>query len=196
MTKGTIKQSGNFGVITGLSYVAGIIGNSEGNQVSDVANYGKIIGSSFIGGICGYSELESSTYRDNYYNCYNCGDISSTRSPTGGIIGKSRLGSYRNNLVNYGLIQSEIQKNTGALIGSLSNGKYTSNGYYLETSYPIAFGEIHAYTPTNINSMTSNQMKTQSFLDELNKNAKALGNSYSQWKFGKSGYPILSWIEE
>ena len=44
--------------------------------------------------------------------------------------------------------------------------------------------------------MTEEEMKSQTFLDELNRNARALGSEYSRWKFGKDGFPILDWIEE
>ena len=52
------------------------------------------------------------------------------------------------------------------------------------------------YNGENNKGMTEEEMKSQTFLDELNRNARALGSEYSRWKFGKDGFPILEWIEE
>ena len=39
-------------------------------------------------------------------------------------------------------------------------------------------------------------MKQKAFLDELNKNAAAMGSNYSRWKFGKNGYPTLEFVNK
>jgi len=60
--------------------------------------------------------------------------------------------------------------------------------------------------------MSEEEMKSQTFLSELNKNAKAFRNytsqdwggtnyvpsykDFSQWKFGKNGFPTLEFVEE
>ncbi len=197
MDRGTIKKCANYGKIIGYKDVGGILGCSAGNQVIDVANFGGINGYSVIGGVIGNSSssLKPHATRDYIYNCYNNGVISSENGHIGGIIALSHSITYIDNIVNYGLLRTSNEVSIGALIGYLGNERHFSNGYFLETSYPEPFGHISG-TVTNVKSMTSNQMKAQTFLNELNENAKALGSSYSQWKFGKNGYPILSWIEE
>lgn len=38
-------------------------------------------------------------------------------------------------------------------------------------------------------------MKEESFIAELNKNARKLGADYCSWKKGKDGLPVLEWME-
>ena len=199
----TIQQCANYGKVTGYLRVGGIVGYLGASTATDCANYGSIIGDRYIGGITGTStRLKISTYKySNLKNCYNNGTIEASSSVGGGIFGYQSTTNVSygviSNIVNYGKVQIASEKTSiGALGGYVYNVSSVINGYFLETSYPMGFGSVRRGNPTNIQSMTSNQMKAQSFLDELNKNAKALGSSYGQWKFGKDGYPILEWINE
>lgn len=197
--RGTIDKCINYGPINGYKDVGGIIGANMGAYVKNCLNYGPISGDNNVAGIAAYSirvKRNNTWYHSYVWNCLNCGTITSNGN-VGGIIGSTghSIGSekYINNVVNYGKIQiTSDNTHIGALIGYLRSGSIAANGYYLETSYPVGIGKIQTGTATNIQSMTSNQMHTQSFLDELNKNAKALGSSCSKWIFGNDGYPILN----
>lgn len=200
-----IQQCINYGKMTGYLRVGGIVGYLAASTATDCANFGAIIGDKYIGGIAGASiRLKISSYKySNLKNCFNSGTIEAGTSMVGGIFGTQSLSSASSgvicNIVNYGKVKILSEKTSiGALGGSVNTGTAIYNGYFLETSYPVGFGSIRSSSsnPKNINSMTSNQMKAQSFLDELNKNAKALGSNYSQWKFGKDGYPVLEWVNE
>lgn len=199
---GKIQKCVNYGYITGFDYVGGLVGSMLGTDIKDCANYYTVEGYRIVGGICGrkayYHHDGSKTY-STLVNCYNFGEIKGDRS-LGGIIGttsKTNSTSGRViNIVNYGKVVGNAEgKYLGALIGNLVTGASLSNGYFLETSYSVGFGNVSG-TPSNIQSMTSNQMQEQSFLTTLNKNAKTLGSSYSLWKMGTDGFPILEWVIE
>ena len=105
------------------------------------------------------------------------------------------------NSINYGKIASYKEDYTAAIAylyshnsGSWHAGTKCKNNYFLETSYPRGFvGDTYNAEAT---MMSAKEMKAQSFLDQLNKNAKALGSGYSQWKFGKDGLPTLEFVKE
>ena len=152
-------------------------------------NYGVIQAKTKCGGIvatCWGSTSSSDSY---IYNVANFGKVTCEQR-AGGIAYSLRTG---NNCVNLGVISSDIGKN-GAICDYHPKGTI-KNAYYLNSSgkgTPTTSGG----TMTNWKSLTSTEMKSQTFLDELNKNAKSLGNCYSKWKFGKDGFPVLEWINE
>lgn len=198
LSGGTISNTLNYGLVIGNSYVGGIIGMNLGSDVKNCANWGGVKGSNHLGGVTGgnaYLNKDGKRVSSELHNCFNYGDVTAI-SYLGGVIGVNNR-SYASNLTNYGKITClSTYSSVGALVGFSNLGNFLSNSYFLETSYPVGCGSSNQGTPKNIQSMTSNQMKAQTFLDELNKNAKALGSSYSQWKFGIDGYPIFSWINE
>ena len=67
--------------------------------------------------------------------------------------------------------------------------EYVNNTYYLNISASTGFRI--SVSSTKCKAMTGLEMQQKSFLDELNKNAKALGSEYVQWKFGSDGFPTL-----
>ena len=199
---GKVQKCINYGYITGYNNIGGLVGRLIGTDMKDCANYYTVEGYRSVAGICGrkaYYQHDGSKTYSTLVNCYNFGEIKGDRY-LGGIIGstsKTNSTSGRvTNIVNYGKVVGNAEgKYLGALIGNLVTGASLSNGYFLETSYPVGLGNVSG-TPSNIQSMTSNQMQDQSFLTTLNKNAKALGSSYSQWKIGIDGFPILEWVIE
>ena len=185
---GTIKRCANYGTINSYYYGGGISGYSKGTIHSSV-NKGSVSGLKnknnvgHVGGITGYSN-------SGLRNCINFGVISGNRK-VGGIVGQLSNGVLY--CVNIGTTQSDAGE-SGAIVYNIS-ARYATikNCYYLDISGNAPTKSYQSLTIENCISMTSKQMKDQSFLDELNKNASS---PYSQWKFGKDGYPILEWINE
>ncbi|MBQ9231072.1 MAG: hypothetical protein IJ190_07805 [Prevotella sp.] len=204
--QGDIHKCINYGVLNGYRYVGGVVGFLGASTAKDCVNCGSIKGDNHVGGIIGEHarhKIDGSWKYTNLKNCYNTGNVSATTNRVGGIIGTQTVtnstSGLAKNMVNYGsVIILSNNSSIGALVGYANTGKAIFDGYFLETTYPKGVGgqRTSGGTPTNIQSMTSSQMKSKSFLDELNKNAQALGSTYSKWKFGKDGYPILEWVNE
>lgn len=196
---GNITMCINYGKISNLAHVGGIVGYilrpSPAVKISNCANIAKeIVGVSCVGGICG-SASASAVSNIIIVNCINLSPILGEGN-VGGLVGTTYSGTL-SNLVNIGSITHT--KNTYGAISASHRGTSSYKGvsknlYFLETTADQGFRTVNSsVTLSNMQSMTSKQMKDQSFLDELNKNASS---TYSQWKFGKDGYPILEWINE
>ncbi len=187
----------NYGIIEGkaASYCGGIIGRSfTKSSITNCVNYGRISNSTAAGIL---SCMGSKTA--DVLNCANFGEIYDTDgknlSSCGICVNTSKA---MNNCVNYGTVHFPDGLGYGLFnepynypYNSLSN---TQRNYYLETS--CSKGYQNGGSTRSCISMTSNEMKQQAFLGELNKNAKAMGSSYCQWKFGKDGYPTLEIVKE
>ena len=206
----------NYGKIKGR-YSAGIAGKAQ--RVDHCVNYGEIVSPNLHA--AGISQWTTST-RDTIRNCVNYGYIKGIR--VAGIkYGAGDLVGCCYNNINYGSLEGNVgggilcnqvlfmennvnfgRNEGGADIYGLYY--YTArilltrikNNYYLASSYLKMFGGTSDIVGTSVNNreMTEEEMKSQTFLDELNRNARALGSEYSRWKFGKDGFPILEWIEE
>lgn len=207
----------NYGIISGTSSAAGISNNAS--KVDKCINYGKIESKKAAAGISGNPGIYGSTI-----NCCNVGEIIGEN--VAGIMfalgsQTKRLG-VRNN-VNYGKlegsygggivslarkVEEEIDNNVNlgrneggtnvyGLYGTTSTYITSNfhNNYYLSNSY-LTSGCSNNGVSVNNRAMTEDEMKSQSFLEELNSNARMLGSEYSRWKFGKDGFPILEWVEE
>lgn len=174
-----IRYCVNYGAVTGVQGICDVVAGDAGGivgraraSISDCGNYGIVSGGmTRHGGIAGHILA-------SVHNCFNFGEVDGKGIAQTFIVNSS-------NLVNYG----KVSVCTIALGGDYESVK---NTYYLATSGTQKKGTKW----TNCCPMTAQEMKSQAFLDELNRNAKALGMSYSLWKFGKDGFPILEWIDE
>lgn len=79
---------------------------------------------------------------------------------------------------------------------------YIRNNYYIETFSHIPWSDyrnwlldVHEWKVENNKCLSAKEMKEDSFIDELNANARKLGADYCKWKKGKDGMPVLEWIE-
>lgn len=204
-----IDKCANYGKISGHYRAAGIVAGysyngSNTHIVKNCVNYGDISGDGTdVGGIANRGVAT--------INCVNFGKVTCTYSDTGKVGGLAsyvstlKMDNYSCNLIensiNYGKIASYKEDYTAAIAylyshnsGSWHAGTKCKNNYFLETSYPRGFvGDTYNAEAT---MMSAKEMKAQSFLDQLNKNAKALGSGYSQWKFGKDGLPTLEFVKE
>lgn len=190
----------NYGIIENRSAGAGgIIGRLGGIvSITNCVNYGVVYGW-FAAGIAWVGLATTGTV----CNLANFGDIydqhddaDATYAISSGIFVWAP--KTINNCVNYGTVHFPEGLGYG-LFNETDNSSYnslssTQRNYYLETS--CSKGYKYGGSGRTCISMTSNEMKQQAFLDELNKNAAALGSNYSRWKFGKNGYPTLEIVNE
>ena len=138
--------------------------------------------------------------RAHFNNCANHATIHSS-SMIGGIGGRIFWGNV-DGCVNYGNIECEKEEAEfyGAIFGDYCSASFIRNCAYLETTCDVFAPSLNnTYTGSDAGNnkvMTKKEMKQQSFLDELNANAKKLGKNYSKWKFGSDGFPTLAWVDE
>lgn len=186
------------------NYIGGIAGFCTG-VIQNCANYAKIAADGFgCGGIVGDVKGTSKVV-----NCVNKGMIKGLQATShysgGGIVGavrrtKNTTLTFKNN-VNTGIVSYG-----GAIIGCLQFNDgiiYITDNYYLDESAEcyICYYEFESFyssstTKSNNVAVSSEKMKSQDFLDQLNNETKGLGSQYSQWKFGKDGYPTLDFVNE
>ncbi len=184
----TIDRCSNYGLINGSHRSGGIAGFSAVNPlIINSCNYARVgIGGLAAGGIVG--GMDSGQIK----NCYNMGTIGhGIVNSCGGIFGNCSELKTIDNCVNYGIC---IGKNgsCGAIVGKVLGSRGDiKNCYYLDQSYPKAFGDIGANSREAI-SLSAEEMIQSSFLSTLNKNATSLGDDYCTWVFGEEGLPILN----
>ena len=92
LAKGLTDNCKNSGEITGLCYIAGIVGNAQGGVVSNCINEGNIIATAtsnaVSGGIVGDNE------NNKIENCINSGNVKGI-STIGGIVGRLKGNGYK-----------------------------------------------------------------------------------------------------
>jgi hypothetical protein len=118
-------------------------------------------------------------------NCYNAGTITSRYpNPTGGISGSNEVAIE--NCYNIGKISASSSSYAMA-IGTNNGGVSTvTNCWYLEGSAPGG-GYYSGNTADNSGSRTSEQMKTEDFLNTLGSAFAADSRNIN------NGYPVLAW---
>lgn len=112
---GTVTNCQNYAKVMGTSYVGGISGRNT-TLIKECQNYGEIVGNSYVGGIGGGSKIIN--------KCINHAKINGA-SIAGGITGGS---TYVINSINNGEVVSS-GSNTGGIIGNLTNGQVIINNY-------------------------------------------------------------------
>ena len=197
MDSGTIDKCTNYGSITLvlekpnlIREISGICGRHRGDEIKNSINYWKrqFLGTNSDGSLltCGISYGYVNRI-NKVYNCVNFGEGDfNVLSLNYGISNSSRC----RNCVNYGQLPHNKLSYGIGIANGLETLNYISESYYLETS--CNSGDDSGMSI----SMTENQMKSQTFLNTLNSNVSSLGSEYSNWKFGKDGFPTLDWIEE
>ena len=122
---GTILNCYNKANVEG-EIVGGIVGENRGN-ISNSYNKGKISGTGYAGGIAACM-----TNTKKIENCYNSGEVTSTKYYAGGITGRSSTASTVKNCYNYGNING--YEYVGGIIGcayAYQNYNDTINCYNL-----------------------------------------------------------------
>lgn len=176
----TIDKCTNYGNVK-AKYASGVVESTNG-IVTNCYNSGKVIGTAVSAAI-----IASNGGRT--VNCCNKGIIGGG-GRVNGISGVSTIF----NSVNIGSNDRESSTVYGISEGAINNR--AENCYVIESFCTNLFKWYSEEGVKNCKFMSASEMKQSDFLDELNKNATAMGSSYCQWKFGKDGYPTLEFVIE
>ncbi|MBR1404403.1 MAG: InlB B-repeat-containing protein [Treponema sp.] len=181
--------------------VGGVCGYNDCNTISSCENYGDVTGTSssvcIVGGIVGYA------YSTSIYNSISSGAIkgkAGSTSYTGGVFGNT-YSTYAENNAFYGTVDGSGTSIYLRGIGYASTASATYQGcnYFISTSgatassvggfvgtFTLATDQITAYGSTTLDY-------TGTLLEVLNAWASAnSSSSYSTWKAGTDGWPVLS----
>ena len=163
----------------GRPCAGGVVGEANYSEIVNCYNLGNLDSSDQKGGIV------CSAYYSKIINCYNVGDISSTNSYAAGIA-SSLWNSEIQNCYNIGNISgSEV----GGITKMVSNSTI-KNCYYLNTS-----AEKGIYNTDDIlgevESKTQEQMQSEEFVKQLNKNNITTQKPLANWSYNEGGYPTL-----
>ena len=185
-----VKDSYNYGDIFAEKDAGGIAGSGNGFMVQNCSNMGNIVSNTSVaGGILGYYNGGVSIY-----NSYNIGEIHA-EAEAGGIMGYIYASARIENVYNIGEIKSNVNYAGGIIGGGLWNNpdNIINYCYYSDNSQK---GIGRTITDTTIKCQ-DNEMKSVDFLEELNQNIEAIGNSgidvseWSKWTSGENGYPTF-----
>jgi len=190
--KSFVYDSANFANVSGFSSVDGSVGGIVGYCLCGVVersyNIGRIFGCCDVGGICGSGSGNTTTITKYIKDCYNTGDIISTKEGRcGGICGFADvlfagISNYNIGDINGGAISRGT--GVGAICGKVSEqslGFY--NCYYLEHS---AVGSEKEWQ-NGLGSDTNGQVKEDT--------AGTVAVSYEQIKNGEVAYLLNSYAE-
>ncbi len=114
-SSGTVKNSSNTAAITGTSALSGVVANaSKGYLIENCFNTANITGtSSGIGGVLGKGGSSSTGV---IKDCYNEGNIQGS-GDTGGLVGSLDSGATVENCYNKGDVTTTKSSNTGGVFG-------------------------------------------------------------------------------
>lgn len=133
------KNISNISVLSGSVkggsyYTGGIVGFVAMSNLTVCQNKASVTGDFAVGGICGEARL-----RAVISNCANYGNINSTSTLVGGIVGNIQYSSLIN-CVNYGEIEGHT--NVGGLCGNTSGDE----GGHSQLTNVASFGNVKAQT--------------------------------------------------
>lgn len=172
----TIKNSINYGIIyqgtlkdlgaDNNSKTGGIVGETY-IPIEGCGNKGVVTGYNIVGGIA----AESSSYiKDSYFTGeINFIDIPNYDSTVGGILGLSTSNkTILENTYSAGVINLDeiFSRHNGVVGNSKFSGKYI-NSYYLKDT---VIGGVDSKDVDGIKSISSEEIKTDEFIDKLGKN--------------------------
>lgn len=170
---GNVQYCVNFGKVTGsgenvcVGGIAGKMGDSTPQyklnvSLRECANYGEVSSSessSYLGGIIGYLEdgIYDNPYNSAVENCYNSGSIpSDVDENTGGIVGLAANHSMTAKCVNYG----NVPYGNGIMGTDEGNGEY-EDCYTLEGTY--ISGDVW---PKSVHVFTASQMSDSNYWEK------------------------------
>jgi hypothetical protein len=201
MTNGVVENSSFEGLITGSC--AGAIIDSGTGKVMNCANLGVFKDYEgdypyYIGGIARRCDKGLSIV-----NCLNAGEINVSGRTVGGIVGQAFKiyadNSFIANNLNYAKISTRL---AGGVVGEINGASKTwltiEFNYYIETfshDYIYLYNDA-SWTALDNTCMSAKEIKSEEFVAKLNRNAAyLLGGNASKWKIGKSGFPVLEWMD-
>ena len=187
-TKANVTNCFFDGAVLGNGYVAGIVGYSVWNSISNCENSGNVWGAgTYVSGIV---SGDTSFGPNSISNCYNKGNVISTGNYTAGITAATDANSFSNctnagNIVgvNYvgGLVakMEDVSLNNGANLGNISGENYVGGiaGYSTNRS-----GATY-WDSTITNSYNTGAISGNSYVGGIIGYA-SYGNAYSNYNFG------------
>lgn len=203
-----IEKCINYGKIaTDTRFVGGIAGRQDGDyktspsEIRNCANYVAVVGER-VGGICGQG------YR--ILNCVNYGEVKNVSdgdlNSAGGIVGckywtqESSPESNLYNNLNVGIVTA-VTKNVGGIVGDTY--KYSAKCKYNKVAHNFCLEGCadhmfwNGFTKSDIRDdnewVSQQQLMSGEVVDKLNDNKR--GSTFSKWKTGANGLPVLEWME-
>ena len=190
--EGKVSRCYNEGEIEAVYDVGGITGgNDSKSSIGYCYNLGYVLGTgienetnreTYVGGISGnnFGKIKC---------CYNLGNVRCEVSQAGGIVGNNIQNGEINTCYNIGTIE-ENGIGIGNIVGVSSSATTINNCYFnREISNLEGVGMIFGNPEIEIFEKTSNYMKTNSFVNDLNKEEEAFTINSNL----NNGYPILKW---
>ncbi len=192
---------------SGRNYTGGLVAYAQNTDIrNSYVNGGSLYALSYVGGLVGY---QTSGENSIISGCYNTCDVSGNNS-VGGLLGYSDEGTVRNSYVAASV--SGQGTGVGSIIGT-ANDVLSYYCYYNDsiTGVSVAIGdnnisesksativgnsEESSEQSNDDGNMSGSEMKTQSFVNTLNK-----GLATTVWVMDyetqiNNGYPILYWQE-
>lgn len=161
----------NYGPVSGKYDVGGICG-TLGADVYYCANYAKITGTSKVGGIGGWS-----TKAEVYYS-YNMGDVYSSGSAAGGIIGEAM---YAASNILYCYNTGDVKSDSGAAGAAFGNLSDARGAFTVKVRYFYNLGDISGtYTSPLIGATSTCQFANfNAFYLKMDGNSDTLSESLS-----------------
>lgn len=172
---GTVKKVKNYGIVSAIKYVGGVIGSARDIEISEAENYTDVSGTHRIGGIAGNLEHNSKlSDSKNYGNIsgnelvggiigyygYCCskgaaGDIANIKNTgrvegkeyVGGVIGKNENSSNKN-IANSGVVNG--RNYVGGLIGYINNSSTINVYNTADVSGTISVGGVIGYNKEGV----------------------------------------------
>lgn len=218
----SIINSTSYVCVHAEHFAGGIVALSESAKlvIDKCVNYGMVTSEGGLGGagMVGWSTAQYTRIK----NCVNYGAIKGSTAPCGLISGNeskvynsANFGSVNGNTIEAGICRSTYEINNCVNYGiiddgkgygiflSIKDGREMDNTYFFSLSAKKGYDQIN-----NINnlvnwsagphchSMNASQMKDPAFLNQLNENARSLGEDFCFWIFGDDGFPTLEYVSQ
>lgn len=194
---GTIYNCYNKGGnILGTGYSGGIAGQNSGIIKNCISN-GNVNMKDAVYSASGCGGIAGNSYGSKIYNSANLGNVSFSGDNSyssayiGGVVGTVIEGSEIQNCYNVGKIKdSTASQKMGAIAGWVSDKSIVANSYTSEEAYGVNFATMNG-VEKNIKALPEADMKTDSFLEQLNRN-RGDNEDWLKWEFrSDSEYPVL-----
>ncbi|MCQ2064095.1 MAG: InlB B-repeat-containing protein [Fibrobacter sp.] len=145
VNNGTVSNVYNTGVVSGGTFVGGVVGYNDDGTVSNVYNTGSVSGRGHhVGGVVGYSSYSTVS------NVYNTGSVNGTGGSVGGVVGYSYYSTV-SNVYNTGSVSGKTY--VGGVVGD-NDGGTVSNGFFNTAYYSgNAIGESEG-TADNVKGLS------------------------------------------
>lgn len=215
--RGIVNETLNAGVVDGVGLVHQMYG-----EIRNSANLGVVSSNGLAhwlhDGSSLYPDNTTITYPGRIRNCLNAGKVENElEKPTlaglcyvvSSIV--SKLDMFVENNVNYAECNVMDKSRVYGIVGRLTCAGnpeadksciYIRNNYYIETfshtpwiDYLEWLLDVYRWKGENTKCLSAKEIKEDSFIDELNANARELGPDYCKWEKGKDGLPVLEWME-